>query len=188
MFEVRDDAWAPPEGLQDALDFHLARHAPAQIWEAEPAEMFVKRESWGLVLSGDQFQVPLGTDEQPGNMIARNFPDPWDINRTEDTFEEAAQKYGIVVDLVQIASDRKAVEMLIPWDYVGAGGPMGEPPTGARLGLALGYNDHDPGRHSEGTFDRLRWSNRLDPWWHAGDKGPDPDPWGTLEMGPMLSS
>jgi hypothetical protein len=187
LFEVADDEWAAPVELLDSLDFHLARQSSKEIWEADPAEAFVKRESWALVLSGNQHQVNLGTNDRPPTKVFRNYPDPWDVARAEDDFAAARERYGIVLDLETTGPHTKAVEWFIPWEYVGHGGPMGEPPTGRRLGLSLGYNDHDPTRHPANEFDRLRWNHGLDPWWQAADDGPNPSPWGDLEMGPMLA-
>ncbi|MFO8008461.1 MAG: hypothetical protein R6V05_12080, partial [Candidatus Brocadiia bacterium] len=186
LFVVEDDQWAPAQEIDDAVDFHLARLSSQQIWDADPAEVFVKRESFALVLAGDQFQVNLGSEEQPPTHVYRNFPDPWDIDRSEDEFAVARERYGIAVDFQTLGPNKKALEMLIPWDYVGAGGSTEEPPTGTRLALSLGYNDRDPAQHEPGQFDRLRWSNRLDPWWVPGNEGPNPSPWGDLLLGPML--
>ncbi|MFO7958210.1 MAG: hypothetical protein R6X33_14075 [Candidatus Brocadiia bacterium] len=184
LFEVEDDQWAPAEGLLDTLDFHLARRSADQIWDADPADVFVKPESWAFALSGCQYQFHVGDGERK---VCRNWPDPWDVARREVSPEEAAETYGIVARVVELASDRRAVEMFIPWDWVGSGGPMDEPQTGTCLGLSLGYNDHDPDEHGDGQFARLRWNSRLDPWWRAGDEGPNPSPWGNLCMGPILT-
>jgi len=184
LFEVGDDQWAPAEGLLDTLDFHLARRSAEQIWDADPADVFVKPESWAFALAGCQYQLHVGDGERK---VCRNWPDPWDIARRELSPDEAAATYGIVARVVELSEHRRAAEMFIPWDWVGSGRPMGEPGTGTCLGLSLGYNDHDPDRHGAGQFARLRWNNRLDPWWQAGRDGPNPSPWGNLRMGPMLA-
>ncbi len=184
LFEVEDEQWAPADDLLDTLDFHLARHSAEDIWAADPAEVFVKPESWAFVLSACQYQLHMGDGER---LLCRNWPDPWDVTRREMSPREAPETYGIVARVVEQAPRRRAAELFIPWRWVGTGGPMEEPPTGRRLGLSLGYNDHDPELHGEGEFARLRWNNRLDPWWQAGRRGPEPSPWGNLLMGPMLA-
>ncbi len=187
LFVVEDDQWAPPHEIDDAVDFHLARLSSQEIWDSDPAKVFVKPESFALVLLGDQFQVNLGTEGHAPTNIYRNFPDPWDVNRSEDELAVARERYGIAVDFKTLGPDRKALEMLIPWDYVGVGGSGQEPPTGTTFALSLGYNDGDPAQHEPGQYDRLRWSSRLDPWWVAGEDGPNPSPWGDLALGPMLA-
>jgi len=186
LFIVADDEWAPARNLDDAVDFHLARMSSAEIWAADPADIFVKPESWGLVLCGMQYQINLGNDEEPANRINRNFPDPWDVPSVADTYAEAERKYGIVVKNVTLAPGRKAVELFLPWRWVGNGGEMEEPAVGARLGLALGYNDRDPSVQDAGRTDALRWPNKTDVWPHAGQDGPNPSPWADLVIGPML--
>ena len=188
LFGVEDDDFVAPRGLEDSIDFHLARLSSKDIWAGDPAAVFVKRESWAMVLSGDQFQLNMGNAANPPTHVFRNYPDPWDIVRTEDDFATARERYGILVDIGPLLNGRRAVEWFIPWDYVGVGGQVSEPATGRRLGLSLGYNDHDTGEHERDQFDRLRWPNRVDPWGQAGDKGPNPSPWGDLEMGPPLAA
>ncbi len=185
-FEASDDEWSEPDDLFDAIDVHFSRHSAAQIASAEPSTMFMKMMNWSITLSWTQFQINFGTEERPANLVKRNFPDPWDSRRAEDTFEDAANKHGIIVDIITLSKDTKVMELFIPWDYVGFGPALDEPPTGHRLGLCLGYNDRDPGEHKGGDFDRLRWPSGVDPWWNEAVKGLDPNPYGDLEMGPML--
>ncbi len=187
LFVVEDDQWAPVNELADSLDFHLARRSSEDIWGADPADVFLKRESFALVLSGNQHQIPVGGDPAGKRPLFRNYPDPWDVARAEEELSSARKRYGISVDLVELGPKRRAVECFLPWEWVGHGEPVEEPEVGSRLALSLGYNDSDPADHEEGAFDRLRWSNRLDPWWQPGNKGPQPSPWGDLEMGPPLS-
>jgi hypothetical protein len=186
LFVVEDDEWAAAHALDDAIDFHLARMSSQEIWAADPADVFVKPESWGLVLSGMQYQINLGNAERPAATINRNFPDPWDVHSVRDDFAAAAEKYGILVRHASPAAARRAVELFLPWRWVGNGGPMEEPAVGRRLGLALGYNDRDPSAQEAGRTDDLRWPNKTDVWLHAGQQGPDPSPWADLEIGPLL--
>ncbi len=183
LFVVEDEVRAPASGLDDSVDFHIARRSSAQIWADDPADIFVKPESWALVLSGAQYQINLGTRPERGSVIARNYPDPWDMLRKDDHYHEAAARYGILVDNIEWEG-RPALEVFIPWYYVGKPGPMDEPMTGLRLALTLGYKDIDPG-NTPAQVD-VRWPSGVDPWWRAGRDGPNPSPWGDLEMGPPL--
>jgi hypothetical protein len=146
----------------------------------------MKMMNWCITLSWSQFQINFGTEEQPGNLVCRNFPDPWDSRRAEDTFEYAAKTHDIIVDIITTSDKTKVMELFLPWDYVGFGPALDEPPTGHRFGLCLGYNDRDPSQHKGSDFDRLRWPNAVDPWWREANRGLDPIPYGDLEMGPML--
>ncbi len=185
LFEVEDDDFVAPRGLEDSLDFHLARLSSGEVWKADPAAVFVKRESWAMLLCGDQFQLSMGNAQHPPTTLFRNYPDPWDVARAEDDLAAALQRYGIAVDVGPLQAAPRQVEWFIPWDSVGTGGPMAEPATGRCLALSLGYNDH--AAHEDGGFARLRWPNRVDPWGQAGDKGPHPSPWGDLQMGPPIA-
>ncbi len=185
LFIVQDDEWAPAQKLDDAVDFHLARMSSADIWGTDPAEVFAKPESWGFVLSEMQYQVCFGNAKAPATTISRNFCDPWDVPNVTDDYAAAAKKYGIVVKHIALDADRKAIEMFIPWQYVGNGGNMTEPAVGTMLGLALGYNDVDPSQQ-QAASDNLRWPNKTDVWAVAGQKGPNPSPWADLQIGPML--
>ena len=186
LFLVEDGEWAPARDLDDAVDFHLARTSSKEIWAADPARTFVKPESWGFVLCEMQYQICMGNDAAPATTISRNFPDPWDVPSVTDDYAAAAQKYGIIVKHVTLAPARKALELFIPWRWVGNGGDMDEPAVGTRLGLALGYNDRDPSVQAVGQASSLRWPNKTDVWLIAGQKGPNPSPWADLEIGPML--
>ncbi len=185
-FEASDDEWSEPEDLFDAVDLHFCRDSSEQIASAEPKDMFMKMMNWCITLSWRQFQINFGTDEKPANLVKRNFPDPWDSRRAEDTFEYAKDRHGIIVDIITPDEDTKVMELFIPWDYVGFGPSFDEPATGNRLGVCLGYNDRDASQHKGGDFNRLRWPNGIDPWWREAEKGLNPNPYGDLEMGPML--
>ena len=187
-FAVTDDVRARPADLNDTLDFHIARSSSKAIWQARPADVFVKLESWALVLDEAQYQIHLGTAKQRPATLFRNVPDPWDVRRLAHGFDEARRRFGIVVRHHEPSADRRIVELFLPWRWVGTGGSDAEPAVGTRLAVTLGYNDFDPGEH-KGSDDmtRLRWPNRIDPWWRAGEKGPAPSAWGDLEIGPRLA-
>ncbi len=179
LFEVTDDDWTGGD-LNDAVDFHIARTASAELWGAEKLRDAFLSAQYSLAVDAVQYQAPVGTSEP---VVARNIPSPWDMRRVELSPDEAAAREGIRVRRVSLAEGRRALEWFLPWETVGVGGPFAEPAAGQRLGLVLGYNDADAGE--DGTVN-LRWPRGVDPWAHRAEQGPNPDPWGDLEIGGPL--
>ena len=120
------------------------------------------------------------------------YPDPWQMSYGTYSMADGKKEFGMEFDVAEISPTKRAQEWFIPWDELGL---EGEPALGKRMGFSPGYNDMDPSQHdgnrdSDGNImhDRLRWINRIGPWDHPSRDGPsDPDVWGNLEMGAMLT-
>jgi hypothetical protein len=185
-YEVADDQAAPPEGLDDAIDMHLARYSAEKLWSMDPPRAaWAKPFEYCLSLHAIQYQVPFGNGEQRPETIGWNFPDPYVIARREMPFEQAAAQYGIQVDVGRTTDGRRTMEWFLPWHMVGHGPAMDEPEVGRRFALVLGYNDADPGDGGAGA-ESLRWPAGVDPWAYPASDGPEGSPWGDLVIGPAL--
>lgn len=150
-----------------AVDFHIARESAAALWIGQPMVSKFDAIQYSHPLTESQYQADFG-----GTELTRMFPDPFSMFLPRrQTFDQAREQYGIIVR--QLAG-RRAMEWFIPWAYVGKPGPMQEPPVGARLALVLGFNS---------KTSNPRWPNGADPWTHPCEKGPNPNPWGDLEIG-----
>jgi hypothetical protein len=181
LFAVNDQEWSPARELEDAVDFHIARSGTAAIDGAEQVTNMYLTTQFSLVLDETQYQANFGTPEEPGSELSRNIPTPWDMANVRDSFGDAAEKHGIVIRQIELDDETRAMEWFIPWDRVGCGGEMDEPPVGTRLGLVLGYNDTD----GETTV-TYRWPAGLDPWHEQEPDGHSVAAWGDMMIGPML--
>ena len=108
-------------------------------------------------------------------------PSPYLIRRVEQTFKEIGERYGIVARHVR-HDDRRAIELFLPWAYVGKPGPWSQPEAGSVLAVAMGHNDADAG---EEEALKLRWPERRDVW-SARPAEKTPSPWAALVLGPAL--
>lgn len=159
----------------DGTDFHIARDSSTEIWAGTPREYRFSSAAYSLALSECQYQANFGTPEKPESTLRRTYPKPFTMFLPQTVSDEKArQDYGIVVKRYLVSDHQRAMTWFIPWAYVGRPGPMTKPPVGTRLGLVLGYNQ---------TETKLRWPNGVDPWAHAVEKGPNPNPWGDLVIG-----
>ena len=185
LFEVQDDRWTcrPTGGLDDGIDFHLARKGATEIWGAPlSADSFAQASLTALLRDERQIQVPVLSAFDPEAEIAWNITDPWDVTREVHTLAAAQREYGVVVDFVELAADRRAVEMFLPWRLVGHHASDGEPPAGTRLGVALGYNDRDA--EGSGPMHKLRWPYGIDPWAFRAREAEAERPWADLLIAP----
>jgi hypothetical protein len=135
-------------------------------------------------------QCWVGGEPLLESVFRYTYPDPWQMSYGTYSREEGRNDFGIEFDAVSLAPNVRAQEWFIPWDALGHDA---EPVVGQRLGFSPGYNDMDPSQHdglkdSDGNImhDKLRFKDRRGPWAHPSNKGPNPDPWGALEMGRVL--
>jgi hypothetical protein len=176
LFEVQDGP-SGSGGATDGVDFHIARDAAADLWTGRPVESRFSAAQYTLARSETQYQAAFGAPDKPETTLRRTYPCPFTMFVFRSyTVAEAKEKHGIVVRRHFLGNGRRAMEWFIPWAYVGKPGPMQEPGVGTRLGLVLGYN----------AAANLRWPAGVDPWAQAVEKGPDPNPWGDLEIGPRF--
>ena len=181
LFEVSDDQWSPAADLNDAIDFHIARSGTDVIGAAASVTDVYLTTQFSLVLDEAQYQVNFGTPDNPGAELARNIPSPWNMDTVRESFDEAAERHGIVIRQIVLEDGARAMEWFMPWDCVGSGGEMDEPAVGTRLGLVVGYNDTD----SEQTV-TYRWPAAIDPWREVEPDGHSVASWGDLVIGPLL--
>jgi hypothetical protein len=162
-------------GAEDGVDFHIARDSATQLWAGQPRESRFSSLQYSLALSESQYQASFGTPEAPSSTLRRTYPKPFTMFLGQTIGDDKArQDYGIVIKRYFPSNHQRSMTWFIPWDYVGRPAPMGQPQTGARLALVLGYNQ------AKAT---LRWPDGLDPWDYAVEKGPNPNPWGELVIG-----
>jgi hypothetical protein len=92
------------------------------------------------------------------------------------------------LDVIRTSATGVAVEMLIPWQWVGSGGGLGSVPVEGRMvALSGGYNDAD-GLASVTDRTMLRWKEK-DPFNPCTDMTPPHDycdSWGDIKFGPTL--
>jgi hypothetical protein len=167
---------------------HVGRDASADLWSAgSPVDWFTKPVDHSLMLRGIQYQGHFGSGDSPADDVGMNVPSPWDLRRLDLSCAEAKDRYGIVVRRGHTAQRRRVMEWFLPWSAVGTGGEWSQPPVGERLAAVLGYNDFD--RRPDGPESRvnLRWPRGVDPWRHPARQGPEPNPYGDIEIGPALT-
>jgi len=192
LFEVTDDQWyqSTDNRLEfDVLDVCFDARSPSDMWTGPWQRSFLNG-GWSVSMSTRQIQSWTGEKELLAKVFRYGFPDPWQMGGGVYSVADGAKEFGIAFDAVQVSPTLRAQEWFIPWDELGR---KAEPALGERMGFAPGYNDMDPSQHdglrdSDGNImhDRLRWPERSGPWGHPSSKGPNPDPWGVLEMGGML--
>lgn len=174
-FELIDAA--PGPGAE--MDFHLARESAATLFTGSPLEHFTVLQST-LALSESQYHAPFGAPEKPGAMLVRNVPFPWHMAPRTQSFDAARKEDGIIVRQVN-AGGRRGQEWFLPWSQVGIPGACDAPEAGTRIGCVIGYNS-DEGENAVS----LRWPHGVDPWAHSYQKGPNPNPWGDIVLGPVM--
>lgn len=148
-------------GVQ-AVDFHIAREPADALWTS--GKFSTVQHSHPL--SECQYIVKFGEA-----VLTRIFPDPFSMFLPrKQSLAEAEANCGIIVR----ESDRTQ-EWFMPWNYVGKPGPLAPPPVGARLAVVFGCNSPTA---------NPRWPTGTDPWTHPSEQGPNPNPWGDLEIAP----
>ncbi len=173
LFELLDPA---PDASAE-VDVHLAREASSVLWSGTPRDHFIILLA-SLACSEAQYHVPFGTPEKPGDTLRRNIPMPWHMAPRLQTLAQARDEDGIIVRHV-VVDGRRAQEWFLPWEQAGLPGVCSAPPPGARLGLAIGYNNGAEDDYSSS----LRWPGGVDVWTHSYEGGPQPNPWGDLIIG-----
>ena len=152
------------------VDFHIARDSSKEIWSGQPVASKFSAAQFTLSMSESQFYFKRGE-----KFLSRRFPDPYTLFiPRRNSFEEMEKNYGII-----IRESADGTEIFMPWAYVGKPGPMNEPAVGTRLGLVLSY---DSGKEKE----KWSWPTEIEPWKWPIEKGPNPNPWGDLEIGPAM--
>ena len=187
-FEARDDGWVdatpgPAVYTTDCVDVLLDNRSSEAIW-SDPVETSFMNGGWSLARTTVQLQVNFGATA-PLESVRYNFIDPFEFRYYDFARAQMAAGLGMRFDFETLAPNRKAQEWFIPWRSVGLDGLAAEPPAGARLAIALGYNDQDPGQHEWGASDGLRWPGGRSPWNASYMRGRN-EAWGDLQMGPLL--
>lgn len=175
LFTIRDNQWT--EG--DKLDFHLAWQNPEDIWTLRNPSVFAKAGQYSLLRRERQYHLPVTWPYDAEGVVSWNYTDPWDIVSRQTTLRDLEDRYRSTVDVIELSTDRRAVEWFMPWTFVGTKGPGREPDAGTRLALVLGYNDNDRTGKSA-----IRWPYGLDPWAVAAARVEDERPWGALLLLP----
>jgi hypothetical protein len=185
LFELQDNSWTskPNVTMPDGLDFHLARKGASEIWGTPfSPDTFVQAQMYSLLRDERQIQIPVLAAFDPETVIGWNITDPWDLTREEHTLAVAERDYGVVVDFIETAPDRRSVELFLPWRLVGHHAGDAEPAVGTRLGVALGYNDVD----AKASPQKVRWPHGLDPWAFKATAEGSKRAWADLLIGPAI--
>lgn len=187
LFEVTDNDWQPPAGYDaDALDFLIDKMSSQEIRDANPFDAYIQPSwLWSLTFSSIQYQVGIGGASLP-TTVQVNYFDGAAMYWGVEPLENLATAYGgMDLDIVDKGGANRALEVKIPWAWVGTpSGSVGSvPPEGTRVALAGGYNDLDAGETGGRTL--LRWKEK-DPFNSCTDMTPPHDycdSWGDIQMG-----
>ena len=180
----------------DAVDALMDSRSAEEISDPVNRDMFFTRE-FGLTVTTRQYQVACGTPKERPSGFQRSKPDPWDMDATYYTFEEAEEQFGVEIENLKTGYFYKAQEWFIPWSEYG-GGLESEPDAGTRIGFSAGFNDRDEGEHfppgvnssggSVHASNAIRWIGKSDPWGNGPRYSKPPFGWGEIELGPMLKN
>jgi hypothetical protein len=150
-------------------------------------------------LTSIQYQFRFGSSE-PASVVRVNTVDPtWQgcgvnedcwlrIIYNQVSLEEAKTRYGILIETVNSGEHSKSHEWLIPLGMVGGGGGISFPAKGARISVALQYNDMDGGGTGLENLDFLFLKGYASPFFHTEviDNCGLEWNWGDIEFGGRL--
>lgn len=178
----------------DVVDMMLDSRSVDEICRPGSTDHFISK-SFGLTSSTRQYQVACGTPAEKSLGFHRSMAEPWDINAVYYTFENARKQLGLEIENIKTTYYFKYQEWFIPWSEVGSGF-AGEPLSGTRMGLSIGFNDRDQGEHfppgvtssggSVKASNSIRWINKSDSWNAGPMYGKPPYNWGEIVLGPLL--
>lgn len=191
-FAVSDDRWEPvtsarcaaqvPDSVRlgDAVAVHLDKRSSADIYGADPVEIFCRPQDWSVTRTSRHIHVPCGDSADPVFVIFQcDSSSEALLCATDSVGAPRATGDEIGVDIIADASGNYIQEWFIPWAKVGMSGFETKPPEGTLIAFTCSYHDRDGD-----TLISTHWQNRVDPY--DGPNGPLV--WGDIQFGPSLNS